>query len=71
MRPTTIPKDFLNFMIATARVPKETLNINLTLRKGLPLNKDDAIDLVKKFKGTKNAFEVTSNLSPRPVAIPW
>ncbi|GBC04628.1 hypothetical protein RclHR1_05790009 [Rhizophagus clarus] len=70
MRPTTIPKDFLNFMIATARVPKETLNINLSLRKGLPLNKDDAINLVKKFKGTKNAFEVTSNLPPRPTAIP-
>ncbi|PKC03706.1 hypothetical protein RhiirA5_363000, partial [Rhizophagus irregularis] len=70
MRPTTIPKDFMNFMIATARVPKETLNINLSLRKGLPLNNDDAINLVKKFNGTKNALEIASNLPPRPVAIP-
>ncbi|RIA84405.1 hypothetical protein C1645_832311 [Glomus cerebriforme] len=70
MRPTTIPKDFLNFMIVTARVPKETLNINLSLRKGIPLNKDDAINLVSKFKGTKNAFEVASNLPSYPVAIP-
>lgn len=71
MRPITIPKDFLNFMISTARVPKETLDINLSLRKGLPLNNDDAINLVKKFNGTKNALEVASNLPSRPVAIPW
>ena len=50
MRPTTIPKDFFNFMVATARVPKETLEINLSLRQGYPLNKDDAINLVKNLK---------------------
>jgi hypothetical protein len=71
MRPTTIPKDFFHFMVTTARVPKETLDINLILRKGLPLNKDDAINLVKKYKGTKNAIEVASNLPSYPPTIPW
>ncbi|CAI2172601.1 3260_t:CDS:10 [Funneliformis geosporum] len=70
MRPTTIPKDFLNFMIITARVPKKTLDINLHLRRGLSLDKEVAIDLVKSFKGTKNAIEVAYNLPPRPVTIP-
>lgn len=70
MRPNTIPKDFLNFMIITARVPKKTLDMNFNLRRNLPLNKEDAINLVKSLKGTKNALEVAYNLSPRPVTIP-
>ncbi|CAG8495434.1 8895_t:CDS:10 [Funneliformis mosseae] len=70
MRPNTIPKDFLNFMIITARVPKKTLDMNFNLRRGLPLNKEEAINLVKSLKGTKNALEVAYNLPPRPVSIP-
>ncbi|CAG8477381.1 788_t:CDS:2 [Gigaspora margarita] len=70
MRPTTIPPDFLKFMIKTARVPKEALELNLKHVRGETINLDDALHIVTKSKGTKKAFEVVSNLPPNPIALP-
>ncbi|CAG8482769.1 9018_t:CDS:2 [Cetraspora pellucida] len=70
MQPTTIPPDFLKFMIKTARVPKDTLNLNLKhLREG-GINLDDALNVVVKGKGTQKAFDAVSKLSSNPIAIP-
>ncbi|RIB15809.1 hypothetical protein C2G38_2039098 [Gigaspora rosea] len=70
MRPTTIPPDFLKFMIKTARVPKEALNLNLKHVRGESINIDDALSIVTKGKGTKKAFEVASSLPPNPIVLP-
>ncbi|CAG8471157.1 13644_t:CDS:2 [Dentiscutata erythropus] len=70
MQPTTIPPDFLKFMIKTARVPKDTLDLNLKHVRGESITLDDALRIVTKGKGTKNAFEVASNLPPNPITLP-
>ncbi|CAG8445452.1 7545_t:CDS:2 [Diversispora eburnea] len=70
IQPTTIPPDFLNFMIKTARVPQETLELNLNIVQGNPLKIEDALKILDKYKGTKHAYEVVSKLPPFPTVIP-
>ncbi|CAG8623475.1 8901_t:CDS:10 [Acaulospora morrowiae] len=70
MQPYTLPPDFLHFMIKTARVSKETLDLNRNFVRGSPLKMEDALQILDKYKGTKHAYEVVSKLPPFPKIIP-
>lgn len=71
MQPTTIPPDFLHFMIKTARVPHDVLELNRKSVWGNPVKIEETLHILDKYKGTKHAYEVVSKLPPFPIAIPW
>jgi len=63
MHPNTIPPEFLQWMMEIGRVPKETLDLNLKLKRGnSPLKLNDMMKILDKYKGTKHAYQVVSNL---------
>jgi hypothetical protein len=71
MQPTTIPADFWYWMVRMARVPKETLALNLKLcRTKCSLELDDMLQILDKYKGAKHAYEVVLTLPSTPVALP-
>ena len=72
MQPNTIPSDFFHWMIKTARVPKEILEMNLKLnreKKTPELN--DVLRILDRYKGTEHAYKIISNLPLNPPVIPW
>ncbi|CAJ0926438.1 3151_t:CDS:2, partial [Entrophospora sp. SA101] len=71
MHPNTIPSEFLQWMMEIGRVPKETLDLNLKLKRGnSPLKLNDMMEILDKYKGTKHAYQVVSNLPSNSVVIP-
>nr|CAG8577667.1 8354_t:CDS:2 [Entrophospora candida]CAG8592414.1 599_t:CDS:2 [Entrophospora candida] len=70
MQPNTIPSDFFQWMVKMARVPKETLDLNLKLTRGnSSLELSNMTKILNKYKGTRHAYKVVSNLPPNPVTF--
>ncbi|KAG0332329.1 hypothetical protein BG004_001299 [Podila humilis] len=70
MQPDSIPKEYLKFMINTARVPPEALAFNRARVRGFPVDVSQVQALVKRFKGTPKALETVANLTEFTDIIP-
>ncbi|KAG0066095.1 hypothetical protein BGZ89_007624 [Linnemannia elongata] len=70
MHPDTIPKEFFQFMVKTARVPAEALAMNRTRVRGFPLDLKQVRAMVDRFNPTALALETVANMSETVEALP-
>ncbi|KAI1315480.1 hypothetical protein EDD11_000712 [Mortierella claussenii] len=77
MYPDTIPKEFLGFMVKTARVPAEALALNRATVRGFPVDVKQIRELVDRHRPTELALRAVSSMSetvnpiPCEVLHPW
>ncbi|CAO3647052.1 unnamed protein product [Mucor fragilis] len=70
MRPETLPPDFYSFMIKAARCPEGALRLNEKTVRGIPINAEEALEVVKKLHPTAQSLSVVSQLPTGTSAIP-
>ncbi|CAG8522836.1 5378_t:CDS:2 [Ambispora gerdemannii] len=71
IQPDTIPPEFLQFMVKTARVPREVLALNKKyVTTNMPIDVEEALNILRKYKGTEYAFKVVSKMGQHPTTIP-
>ncbi|KAF9152157.1 hypothetical protein BG015_005710 [Linnemannia schmuckeri] len=70
MHPDTIPKEFFQFMVKTARVPAEALAMNRTRVRGFPLDLKEVRAMVDRFNPTALTLETVANMSETVEALP-
>ncbi|KAG0312870.1 hypothetical protein BGZ97_010763 [Linnemannia gamsii] len=70
MHPDTIPKEFFQFMVKTARVPAEALAMNRTRVRGFPLDLKQVRAMVDRFNPTALTLETVANMSETVEALP-
>ncbi|KAF9913461.1 hypothetical protein BX616_010011 [Lobosporangium transversale] len=70
MHPDTIPKEFLGFMIKTARVPAESLAFNRLNVRGFPLDLKQARALIDRHRPTARAIQTMSTMTENVSVIP-
>lgn len=70
MHPDTIPKEFFQFMVKTARVPAEALAMNRARVRGFPLDLKQVRAMVDRFNPTALTLETVANMSETVNALP-
>ncbi|KAG9070245.1 hypothetical protein KI688_009580 [Linnemannia hyalina] len=70
MHPDTIPKEFFQFMVKTARVPAEALAMNRARVRGFPLDLKQVRAMVDRFNPTALTLETVANMSETVDALP-
>ncbi|KAF9907226.1 hypothetical protein EC991_011216 [Linnemannia zychae] len=70
MHPDTIPKEFFNFMVKTARVPAEALAFNRARVRGFPLDLKEVRAMVDRFNPTALTLQTVANMSETVDALP-
>ncbi|CAG8501558.1 8173_t:CDS:2 [Ambispora leptoticha] len=71
MQPNTIPPEFLHFMVKTAGVSRETLAFNKKfVTTKMPIDVEEALNILRKYKGTEKAVKLVSEMGRHPVTIP-
>ncbi|KAF9100124.1 hypothetical protein BGX23_006088 [Mortierella sp. AD031] len=70
MHPDTIPKEFFDFMVKTARVPAEALAFNRARVRGFPLDLKEVRSMVDRFNPTALTLKTVSVLSETPDVLP-
>lgn len=70
MQPESIPPEYLKFMLTTARVPAESLAMNRARVRGFPVDVNQVVELVKRYKPTPKILEEASKVTEFTNIIP-
>lgn len=70
MRPDTLPPDFYAFMLKAARCPKGSLELNTKGARGIAVNAEEALDVIRKLRPTKHALNYVANMADT-TTVPW
>ncbi|KAG0238773.1 hypothetical protein BGW42_002639 [Actinomortierella wolfii] len=70
MQPDTIPPEYFQFMVKTARVHTEALAFNRARVRGFPIDVDQVKALVGRLRPTKRNMEIASQLTEYTDIIP-